>query len=249
MKRENSLTSRPSSFRSCSHSQWPAWWNQIACSPGYASTTSSAVRAAGSRSKTACISSRMRLRTLMSVTFRSRSRLTLEFRRSRAFLGALRLHGRTRAVGGGKRPQARLDIVFVQFEFHRIDQPLPARFNHVARKPDRTPSPRAIGRFDKHSHARGRAGAVVEHAHLVVGELHRRETRIVRNKGLAQSRVERVDGAVADCRVARALAVGSLDHDDRLAERGLILMPLVVEDAETHELEMIRGKSERAQHQ
>src|SRR5713101_5245234 len=251
MKRENSLTSRPSSFRSCSHSQWPAWWNQIACRPGYASTTSSVVRAAGSRSKTAWMSSRIRFITSMarsSYRRREASRFGMgggviisqgfTFRRFRA-----------RAVALRRRLDPRLHMILVQLVFDRVNQRLPARFDDVARKPDRAPSALAVGRFYQHAHSRFGAGAVVEHTDLVVDQLHRFEVRIVRHQRLPERRVERVDRPIANRSVARARAVGTLEHDHGFAERRLIFVPFVVEHAEADEVEMLAGEPERAEHQ
>ena len=144
---------------------------------------------------------------------------------------------------------ARSGRVLVQLVLDRIDQRLPARLDHVAGKTDRAPAATAVGRFDQHAHARPGAGAIVEHADLVVGKLHRFERRIIRHQRAAQRRVERVDRAVADGRVARAHAVGSFDHHHRFAERRLILVPLVVEHAEADEAEVVARETERAQHQ
>src|SRR5580698_1555336 len=249
INRANSLTMRPGSLQLCSQSQCATRWAQIAWRPGYSSTTSSLVRAAGSRSKTAWMSSLTRLTTPMA---RTSSRLScassLGMRGRTVLAGPAR--SRARTVRFARRLGAsRLRIILVQLVFDRVNHRLPARFNHVARQSNRAPSTLAVSRFDQHAHARLSASAVVKHADFVIDQLHRFEIRIVRQQRVTQSRIKRVDRTVADRGIARAHAIGSFDDHDRLAERCAILVPLVVEDAEADEVEMFLRKAERAQHQ
>src|SRR5271154_5213585 len=249
INRANSLTMRPGSLQLCSQSQCATRWAHIAWRPGYNSTTSSLVRAAGSRSKTAWMSSLIRLTTPMARTSsRSSCASSLGMRGGTVLAGPARSRARTvrfaRRLGA-----ARLRIILVQLVFDRVNQRLPARFDHVARQSNRPPSALAVSRFDQHAHARLGAGAVVEHANFVVDQLHRFEIRIVRQQCVTQRRIKRVDRTVANSGVARAHSIGSFDDHDRLAERRAILVPLVVEHAEADEVEMFFRKAERAQHQ
>src|ERR1700733_10930486 len=221
----------------------------MACSPGYNSTTSSLVRAAGSRSKTAWMSSLTRLTTPMARTSsRCVCASSLGMRRRTVLAGPARSRARTvrfvRRLGA-----ARLRIILVQLVFDRVNQRLPARLDHVARQSNRAPSALAVSRFDQHTHARLGACAIVEHSDLVIDQLHRFEIWIVRQQRVTQSGIKRVDGTVTDRGIACAHTVGAFDDHDGLAEGRAILVPLVVEDAEADEVEMFFREAERAQHQ
>src|ERR1700674_4546671 len=132
----------------------------MACSPGYASTTSSVVRAAGSRSKTAWMSSRIRFITSIagsSYCRREASRFgmggVIVFR-GFIFCGLIIFHAiGASAIALRDRLDPRLHMILVQVLFHRVNQRLPARFDDVARESYRAPSPLAVGRFYQHAHA------------------------------------------------------------------------------------------------
>src|SRR5271156_5098205 len=249
INRANSLTMRPGSLQLCSQSQCATRWAQMAWSPGYKSTTSSLVRAAGSRSKTAWMSSLTRLITPMA---RTSSRVvcasSLGMRRRTVLASPARSRARTvrfaRRLGA-----ARLRIILVQLVFDRVNQRLPARFDHVARQSNGAPSALAVSRFYQHAHARLGARAIVEDTDFVIDQLHRFEIRIVRQQRVTQGRIKRVDRTVADRGIARAHSIGPFDDHNRLAERRAILVPFVVEHAEADEVEMFFRKAERAQHQ
>src|SRR5208282_3965041 len=143
----------------------------MAWRPGYASTTSSVVRAAGSRSKTAWMSSLIRLTTPMALSS------CCARRGSSLRMGGVTVvpgpgRARTRAVVLARRLGPRLHVILVQLVFDRVNQRLPARLDDVARQSDRAPSALAVGRFDQHADASLGAGAVVEHADFVIDQLH-----------------------------------------------------------------------------
>ena len=78
----------------------------------------------------------------------------------------------------------------------RVEKGLPGRLDDVLRDPDGGPDVLAVGGVDEHPGHRPGAPARVEHPHPVVDEMDAGQRREVRPDGLAQRRVEGVDGAV-----------------------------------------------------
>ena len=92
--------------------------------------------------------------------------------------------------------------------------------------------------------------AAAEHAHLVVVQAHVLDLGVELPERLAQRLVERVDRAVALRRRVLDRAVRALEHDRGLGDRRLVLVPLLVDDAEADQPEEARAVAvERLAHQ
>ena len=78
-----------------------------------------------------------------------------------------------------------------------VDEGQPARLDHVLGNAHRPPHRRLISGFDHDAHPRGRARAGVDHADLVINQVHFLEARVVPLQGLAQGAVEGVDRSIA----------------------------------------------------
>ena len=117
----------------------------------------------------------------------------------------------------------------------RVDERLPGGLDDVLRDADRAPLALAVGGVEQDAGDGAGAVALVEDAHLVVGQLDVGEVRVAVGDRRPQRPVERVDRAVALGDLDVALAV---DHDlDRRLGLDPAVLALLGGDAEALQLE------------